>query len=250
MTILLVNVSAPSIDTSLDGFSHNFVYDCGSAVAIASITMADYQAMGDHLKAFWDTVGSGATLKMVTYLAKSINFSGGLQAKWYDITSHTDGSVHGPPVAHTAHALSSTPASTSPMPEGVAAVLGFNSDYGGDPEFVRDPAPPHKVIARPRMMHRGRFYVGPLNPSAMIQDSTTFRTRLSPTFCADLIANFLQVKTIAGTAGLVGAFRQWSKKSTWHTAPVVQCTVDDRPDYQRLRSDQSSVKTVVTVPPY
>lgn len=237
----MINCSMPSIDTSLDGFSHNFVYDFGSGVV--SLNPGDATALGNSIKKFWDSTAPGATNNVNQYLSGSLNQPGGMEVKLYDITGHLDGSVHGPPVQQALVSWATTTASTSVMPEGVAGALSFARAYGTDPEFVRDPTT-HKVIARPRMRDRGRFFIGPLNATAMIQDATTRRTKLSSVFMTDVQRALISIENISGTVGLTGSIRHWSKKKA-DVQPIVQSWVDDRPDYQRRRSDQSTVRNSI-----
>jgi hypothetical protein len=125
--------------------------------------------------------------------------------------------------------------------------VSFRSDYGTDPEFVRDPVT-HKVTARPRANHRNRVYV-PINTNALVADTVTHRAKASSSFISTVhnwISAITTLGDVVGGAGNTWKWVRWSKKLA-SVANVISAWLDDRPDYQRRRTDQSGNKTTWTV---
>jgi len=132
---------------------------------------------------------------------------------------------------------------TNPMPEGVAAALSMARAYGTDPEFGSGGT-------RPRASDRGRVYLAPLcgNASACFDtDPTTKRTRLSSSFANVLLVALKKLAADALSAAIPYVLATWSKKTATAGA-VTQAWVDDRPDYQRRRTDQSTLRYAETIP--
>jgi hypothetical protein len=146
----------------------------------------------------------------------------------------------------------SLPTAANVMPEGVCAALSFQSPYGTDPEFgpgLDMFGVPNPRATRPRSSDRGRIYVGPLvmgNPN-FTADATTKRTKLSSLLATVLLA---ALKKLAHDAlALTGswALSQWSEKNSVVKA-ITSMWMDDRPDYQRRRADQSGIRYTGVIP--
>lgn len=183
-------------------------------------------------------VYTGMTNALATYLGKQVSrSSNSASTEIYDITAHLDGTPHGSPVA--AHSFTPSNAGTdNGVPSGVAAAISFRSDYGSAVEFGPG--------TRPRSRLRNRFYWGPLVSSVLTQESTTNRVVFTNGFMQDATLY------VAGVAELlVGGVSGW-KLQTWSrknatTEDVIESWMDDRPDYQRRRSDPSTVRVTQTV---
>lgn len=236
---LLINASLPSVDMTLDGMSNDFVYSSATGDPTDNsfaITMPTL------LHKFYDNAATGMTNPIKLYLAHSLAKASPIEYKAYNITGHLNGTPHGAPVWQYAINLSPAyyPATTTIIPEGVAAALSFRRDYGTDVEFVRDPVT-HKVISRPRGQDRGRIYLGPLDGGCLVGDGTTYRCKLTTTFMNDCLKSFDQVSTFTDSGSHVWHLVQWSRKKA-SVADIVSTWMDDRPDYQRRRSDQSTTQ--------
>jgi hypothetical protein len=130
------------------------------------------------------------------------------------------------------------------VPEGVAAALSFRSDYGTDVEFIRDPVT-HKVTHRPRAMHRGRMFLGPFGTNAFGQDGTTHRTKFQAVFMSDACTALNKNLLVTDSGSNAWHFQQWSRRSGV-ARDITTIWMDDRPDYQRRRTDQSTARTTQT----
>jgi len=245
MPVLLLNVSLPSVDMSLDGMSNDFVY-APVGTGVADVPTAS--ALASAVVGFYNTHSGTMVQAVGSYFALSLQKSAGFTVRVYDITSHLAvGAIHGPPIATISTAASYTAAgSASPMPEGVAMALSYRADYGTLPEFIRDPVT-HKVTGRPRATKRGRIYVGPLIAAAFTNDSTTFRTKILPQFGTDCMKSLQNINQLHDASSNPWLLQVWSKKNA-SVSPLVETWYDDRPDYQRRRADQSTVRGFLGLP--
>lgn len=242
--VMFFKAQVQMLDMTLDPASTHWVFRSDGAGTPTPTAAGDVSVAIQH---FYTVAASGG-FAFYPKMSYSVNGAAGLQWTAYDITTHLNGSPHGAPINSGTYALSGMGAPTQPMPEGVAAVLSFRRDYGTDVEFIRDPVT-HKVIARPRGQDRGRMYLGPLNYTNMELAPTTNRTRFLASFCNGIIAQLNASLTITDSGSNVWKFSHWSKKKA-SVANVVQIWADDRPDYQRRRTDQSAVKYQFTPTPY
>jgi len=252
--ILMAVASIPSIDLTLDGFSNRFVFATHAPGVSAA---SDAAMLSPFVAHFYTNRPTGATLAVQGYFAPSLQGgSNNLQVKIYDISTHLDGTPAGAPVSDVFYTCL-IPAPGQPMPEGVAAALSFRSDYGTDPEFgppalMRFSVNPRTDVdppgpTRPRARDRGRIYVGPLSPTPFQYTATTNRTSFTSQFMNDLILAFKNVAASALSAAVSYYLSQWSEKNQLVKA-LTNLWVDDRPDYQRRRSDQSTTRTTATIP--
>lgn len=223
-TIAKVVISCPSLDLTLDGFSNSFVFE--SSVA------ADWGAVGPLLtavEAFYNTTASGATIQIANHMSETLDRGTGHAAiNVYDITSHLDGSPAGAPVAATTWTLGAAATGQTSYPEGVAATLSFRADYGTDVEFGSH--------ARPRARDRNRVYIGPLNSNAFGSDGVTQRCLLNASFENDCRRALVALSNTIDISGLDWNLRVWSRVNAAVKIPT-ECWMDNRPDYQRRRSD-------------
>jgi len=168
----------------------------------------------------------------------SFSLSGQMTIEYYDVTTHLDGSPAGSPI-HLHTGSFSPGAASHYMPEGVTAAVSYRADYGTDVEFAPG--------TRPRARDRNRFYLWPITNLAMSQDAGTGRTILSNTFITTVL-NAVSVNLLGiGTAPThVGDLVVWSRKNA-SVKPIVDIWMDDRPDYQRRRSDQSTLRSTISV---
>jgi hypothetical protein len=237
-----IRIIIPQKDTSVDpmGWTHHFVKITGSAPTVSE--------MQNLAHSYVNALTAVSTTSLDQFLPQTCDPGANVcQATVTDITTHLDGTPAGSPAAIYHWSLTG-PTSTSPVPEGCAGVLTYQSDYGTDPEFVRDPIT-HKVTARPRARDRSRTYF-PIGSNALTLDATTKRSKLLPAFVSKLIT-FIQVlgaisDGVGGVGGNTWKIVQWSKKLA-RIANVVGGWVDDRPDYQRRRTDSSALKTTYAV---
>jgi len=162
----------------------------------------------------------------------------------YDISTHLDGSPHGGPVDAGNWTLPTAGPGTGYV-EGVAVAFSYQAEYGSDVEFAPG--------ARPRSRDRNRHYLGPLSSTAITAGTVSSRALVSTGFISDALANlagayYVNSSGISRTLS-VGDWQlsQWSRKNAL-MKPVVELWVDDRPDYQRRRSDAPGRKTSLLVP--
>lgn len=240
MPTLLVRSTLASVDLTLDGFSNDFVYSSSTG----AVSDVGGPQLSGFINNFYNTLASGATARLITYMAQSLNKSAPMSYTCYNITGHLDGSAHGAPIWQNTQPLTNpvNSSATTAIPEGVAAVLSFRRDYGTDVEFIRDSA--GKVIGRPRGQDRGRIFFGPLDPTALARQATTLRCTLSNPFMTDIGKAWDSISTFSDSASAAWHLAQWSRKKA-SAADIVQVWIDDRPDYQRRRSDQSVIRSTL-----
>lgn len=238
----LVEIIATPISSYLDPMSWHLVFQKNFP---AEPTPAQWFEMGANVV---KNFGTGGSTLISQYLPESINQTAGAgQWKVYDITAHLDGSVHGPPVAAGTWSTEVISTAVAAVPEGCCAVISYNSDYGTDPEFVRDPVT-HKVTGRPKSTHRGRIYF-PIGLTALSKETTTNRSIIHPSFiaAAHTLTSALASVAETTTPSNQWIWNQWSKKMS-RIQQVTNAWVDDRPDYQRRRTDQGQRGSIWPVP--
>jgi len=233
---LLITVSAPSKDPTLDGFSNSFTFETSDVPPYGNVGVA-FTA----LEAFYNTVATGASQYLATYLAPSMdNGAGHSSMTAYDITSHLDGTPHGAPVALHSWTCNSpgSAAGGRCVPEGTCIVLSFRGDYGTDVEFAPG--------ARPRSRDRGRIYFGPASQNCLQFDATTSRTEVSAPFTTDSLAAMFALSATHSSGAVSYNWRQWSRKDA-AVHLITELYLDDRPDYQRRRTDPDPGKRTYRV---
>lgn len=219
----IVRAIIPSIDATVDPSSNTFCFYGSGASDFSGVT-----PLLTAVENFYNTTSGGASEPIGYYLSDVLNRGTGACAlEVYDITSHLDGSPHGAPVAMTSWTLHAGAGSTS-IPEGVAATLSIRADYGTDVEFGPG--------TRPRARDRNRIYLGPLQLPAFAEDSTTHRCTLKSTFVADVLAKAVYLSASIDLGGDNWVWQVWSRKNAATKVPI-QAWMDNRPDYQRRRSD-------------
>lgn len=221
--VLKFVMQIPSKDAVTDEVSNSFVFE--------SDTATDYTGIGyiaSHIENFYNATAVGATNPIKHYLSTVLDQTTN-HALWtaYDITAHLDGTPHGSPIGAGNWTLGSTGASED-YPDGVAATVSFRAAYGTDVEFGTG--------TRPRARDRNRFYVGPLNVSAFLTDDTTGRCKFQSQFLTDALAALLALSDSVTAGSWEYNLRVWSRKNASVKIPV-EGWMDDRPDYQRRRSD-------------
>lgn len=221
------------VDNASIGLTWEDISSDGLSGSLSSLTTA--------LTDFFNTP-AGAGSAAASYISSAMSrASDACRHEIYDITGHLDGTPHGAPIAVTTFTLAaSNPTATLNLPEGVAATVSFRAEYGADVEFVQTGG---VVTSRPRARDRNRFYLGPLNNKAFVNETTTNRSRLNATFVTDILD---QLHTLSEVhTGGVGAFglRVWSRKAA-AVKLATQSWMDDRPDYQRRRTDPNPASRV------
>lgn len=225
--VLRFDVIMPMLDLTLDPISFSLHYERSVA---AGATIADAQHMATTLAATFNDV---STPLSAGFPASCNRLANGALINVTNVTGHLDGTPAGSPYASIHWTVGATP-STTPIPEGCAIALSYRSDYGSDPEFVRDPVT-HKVTGRPRATHRNRIFF-PTNEQHLVQDGTSKRAKVGGSWAARISAWLNAAKTLTDLAANIYYWRQWSKK-TARVLPIVAASWDDRPDYQRRRVD-------------
>lgn len=223
---LKVVVHVPSLDPNLDGFTNNFAFETSDTPPYSNIG-----GLFTKLEAIYNTSQTGASNPVVHYLAPSLdNGTNHSTITAYDISTHLDGSPHGSPVASTTWTCGSpgAAASSTCVPEGCSAVVSFRADYGTDVEFGTG--------SRPRARDRNRIYVGPIGQPLLQYDSTTQRVEFSSTAIGNILHNFNALTATTTSGGTTYDWRVWSRKAA-DVKLITELWMDDRPDYQRRRTD-------------
>ena len=247
-TTLLFKVHVPSLDGNLDGFTNGFVF----STPAASAPYSGLTPVITHITNFYNSLATGATNALYKYLSTSLDWNTNHSTVTvYDITANLSGAPHGSPVAMTNWTLTPAPSGT-PYAEGVCACLDYQRAYGTDVEFgpagsaITTPpdivadygaAATHLGKTRPRSRDRGRWYIGPLNSTAVGYDATTYRVKFQTTFINDLLKAAAALSAdVSDGSGNSYVLQQWSRKNA-SIGLVTEFWTDDRPDYQRRRSD-------------
>lgn len=235
---VLVKIKIPQRDPTDDPCSIGFAFHASVGAS------ADMSAIGAAAVALFNTAPPAAVNPLSAYVGRSGDRSANV-CSWavYDIASHLDGSPHGSPIAGGSFTLGAS-AGVGPVPDGAAAAVSWRADYGADVEFA-GPRGEGLGGTRPRARDRNRCYFGPLDALSLGVDPGTGRTKFVPPFTNDIV---LAVQAFAGPLGAPGwVLRAWSRKNK-STKPVTLIWFDDRPDYQRRRSDQSTQRVTVAGP--
>jgi hypothetical protein len=180
---------------------------------------------------FFNVAGTGGAHALSTYISPVMSRGGNaVEIELYDITGHLDGTPHGSPIGISNFTLGSPLGGTTLLPEGVAATISFQAAYGTDVEFGPG--------TRPRSRDRNRVYIPALMSNAVMADPVTSRCKFTPAFITDCLAalyNLSQTHTFPPDSWNL---RVWSRKNAGIKVPS-EGWMDDRPDYQRRRTDQN-----------
>lgn len=226
MKVCLIRAQIPALDPTDDPSSNGFVFKSASAT-----DFTDAPDLFTHVKNFYNVTGTGGTNALHVYMGPQLDRgTNHSTVTLYDITSHLDGSPHGSPIAADTWTLAAS-GQTDGAPSGVAAAISYRADYGTDVEFG-----PH---TRPRARDRARLYIGPLTRTTPFNsDSVTKRCIFDGTFITDALAALFNLSESVDTSGNDWALQVWSRVNAGTKLPT-EGWMDNRPDYQRRRSDPS-----------
>jgi hypothetical protein len=210
------------------------------AAVSGSPDLTDVQDLTSHVTLSLNAIPAGAVAAPTYYMSNSLDRAAlHASVKVYDVTGHLNGSPAGSYVFLETWTVGSSGVAGS-NPEGICAVITLQANYGSDVEFAPG--------ARPRARDRGRIYFGPLMPNCFGTSGATNRSTLTSQIRTDLTAWIKAINLYTtGPHSVPYALQVWSRKNAT-TKPLVETWMDDRPDYQRRRSDQSTVRTVVPLP--
>jgi hypothetical protein len=177
------------------------------------------------LTSFYNEVWSGAAQAISWYLSACLNYTSAVcQFRYYDVTSHLDGSPHGGPF-HVDYWTLGGPGTNNDLPNQVCVVSSFYDALDAEGTTKGD--------------HRGRIYFGPLNNGAKAEDSNgnpvpsaQFLTDLKLA-CAGLYMNMGANDT---------PWSVWSRKDAV-MRPVIGGWILNQFDVQRRRRFKGTAKT-------
>ena len=235
-----VKVTVPSLDPDDDPMSIGFAY---RTIAVGGIS-SDTEFLVDNVPNFLNTAGAGASQAMSQWLAPSLDRgTNHCRVDVYDVGSALNGSAHGSPVDSGTFTLAAA-GSVNGLPQGVAACISYRADYGTDVEFGA-PTGVETGHLRPRARDRNRIYVGPLLLPAVSSLGPSGRCTFTSQFITDCLHNLHQILVINSTEiddpTSSWGLSVWSRKGAFMKG-ITEFWMDDRPDYQRRRSDPG-VKT-------
>jgi hypothetical protein len=176
---------------------------------------------------FYNVAHAPAADKLASWMSPLIDHGGNrVTIKYYDVTTHLDGSAHGSPVDIDTFTLSA-PLAADPLPEEVAAVISFHGNLTDIPE--------ESGSTRPAARHRGRVYIGPLN----VQGVNNVDASMSTPMMNSMVG---AGRFLLGLAG--GHFSVWSRAN----AAMYTATggfVDNAFDTQRRRGHDATSRTLL-----
>jgi hypothetical protein len=142
---------SPASGLSEDAVQNDFAWVASDLATLRALTTA-------AIPSFYNTVHSPGTVTLASRISSKISrAANACTVKYYDVTTHLDGSPHGSPVAIETFTLGAAVDGTC-LPEELAVVLSFHSTLTDIPEEVGS--------TRPAARHRGRIYFGPLNTAS------------------------------------------------------------------------------------
>lgn len=233
-TNVLVRAIFTSASPLVDNVSMDLSYTTTSSTALVS----DVSQLLTFVGASFSLLPTGSTHPAAYYIGPVIPSTANnnlLQA--YDLTGHLDGSPHGSPIAIGNFTLSGTRSAAS-LPEGVCSVITLQAAYGTDVEFAPG--------ARPRARDRGRIYFGPIC-GQMVTTDASLRTIIIAAGAQDVLRWLKSIFSFTSPGGPTFQLGVWSRRNQI-VKPLVGAYMDDRPDYQRRRTDQSGTRYSVTLP--
>ena len=213
-----------------------------STYTTADIT--DVSSLVNQVISQFNSIPSGAGFSVASVMSDCLSRAANQSlVDVYDVTAHLNGTPAGSPVLLTSFTLAAGQPTPKANPEGVAAVITLQAPYGTDVEFG-----PGTPATRPRARDRGRIYVGPLDGSVLALESTTNRSYLVSSFQTTLV-KWIQAINVITTAPhtVIYNLAVWSRKGAFMKS-LQECWVDDRPDYQRRRSDQAASRLIQGLP--
>lgn len=224
-----VRTIIPTLSATVDPASYGMTF----AYLGAGTPLGDWGSLNAALQTFQGVWG-------VSYGAPSIDTGAGhAMLEAYDVTAHLDGSPAGSPVATQAFTAQTQAVTTALLPEGVACCVSYRANYGTDVEFGTG--------SRPRARDRNRFYLGPLYGTCLSAEASTHRAQFSSAFITSTL-NALNTLALVNVSSVpTWALRTWSRKNA-STSVAQTAWIDDRPDYQRRRTDPSVIRTYHALP--
>jgi hypothetical protein len=206
---------------------------------VGALTTAE-SLIQSALDTFVGVQSSGMTRPVGAYRGGSIGVLGqGYTVSLYDITDHLAGTPAGPAFYSTHSNWPIAPVSGGiSLPEQISCVCSYRADYNGAPEFGPPVDTGKHGPSRPRASMRGRFYLFPLNTTALTADPTYGWCQFTSTFHTDIsVALDLLLKNHTSGAD-EASMVVWSRKN----AQAYACTeyaVNLRPDVRRHRAIRS-----------
>lgn len=223
--VVKVVAKIKSLDANVDDMSNHFVCETDEGPPFSGI--GSWLVAVQH---FYNNVGTGGGAPLSAYMP-AVYDTGANHATLtgYDITAHLNGSPAGAPVFSIpwTFGVTTPPPTNKPTPEGCSACLSFRTDYGTDVEFGTG--------TRPRARDRNRIYV-PINSNTLQEDVTTHRVGFLASFITDCLAAMFDLSETVSSGGHTYNWRVWSRKNA-DVKLVTELWMDDRPDYQRRRTD-------------
>jgi hypothetical protein len=227
--------------------------DCSFGVTLEatgsdpSLDFGTSQTPQAKLEAFINSTVGAQTNPLSYYLSNLFSrASNACSIEWTDITAHLDGSAAGSAFRTDQFTLG-TGGGEFPMPPGTNVCAALRADYGATiehgpleslptSESAQDQGAPstHMGNIRPRGRMRGRLYVGPVNGSVGINNSTGL---VSDVLYADM---GIAVNGLIDTANTVSANQFntvcWSRRGAT-VNPATFYYVNEGFAYQRRRAD-------------
>jgi hypothetical protein len=216
----------PALDATTDACSFALHFE-----ATGSNASLDLASLKTALVGFINTPAGTAIDPVSSYISEEISRATNA-CEWllYDITTHLSGTPAGSPIDSIAFTLG-LPLGGNPLPAGIANAFGYRADYGTDVEFGTG--------TRPRARDRNRFYLGPLQAACLTYDAVTHRPMWTAQFLTDVLKSLSDVSQLNDTEPDQMSLVVWSRKNA-SVKQAILGFVDDRPDYQRRRSDPSA----------
>lgn len=194
-----------------------------------ALTAADLASTVDTgIVSFWNAVATGATDAISSYLSGQISRAAEATTinyyKLQDAALHTVVLPEGSPVVVTHFTLGAS-GTTIELPAEVALCVSFHGNEAGLAEAEGGVGKTHKGGTRPAARVRGRFYVGPLNETALTAAATHY------------VGGPLLTDVTAACAALRGANPSWSvwSRKNGTTSVVDGGHVDNEWDTVRRR---------------
>lgn len=225
-----------------DACQNTFILDGPSALFLPGATLLVTQALAN----FYNLDGS-AGVAVADYLSDALSRTViASTVKYYDITTHLDGSNAGSPVSTDAFTLGPAGGATS-LPEEVALVCTLRaSGWATAAVEAPDAGDPGSAVDRPKQRRSGRLFLGPLSSFGLVEEASTFRARPSDTFRGVILdrAEALSDELDA----LDVEWHVWSRVDVT-TRRITDAQVDNAWDTQRRRGTAATVRSTRTLVP-
>lgn len=203
--------------------------------------------MTTALNNFYNTQAPGASAPLAFYMSRAASRgASAVSVKYFDITTHLDGSAVGSPSWADAFTLGAVdPSLQAPMPAEVAAKLTLRGvGWQGQPVDVPAGAPGPAGNIHRRARYTGGIYLGPLTFGAMDEaDNTGHRVRLKSQFRIDATKAGKRLAEELWAAAPAHSFTLcvWSRKDA-NVRAVEHVQMDDACDTIRSRGPAASVR--------